>query len=1396
MDYTWKRYVFEQAKELKFQGDNYPYDPEEPYGHILQPNVFEIEKIHSIPCVVLLGEPGLGKSYSLNQMSQNAKQQGDTTLNIKLRSVHSDYSLDQELFLTDQFKNWLDHKEPLHLFLDSLDEGLLQAEDLAIRLSDKLMKYKDTGDFNNLFLRISCRPYDWAKLSLEQTLNELYSSGKDNGITRNSFKVLKLMQLRYKDIVLALKSENIENINDFMGKINKKNLVSLSIMPVTLKLLIKIYKETGSFPSNISEIYQRGCLEMCKPTETDVIRINRYNCSSEERLKIAASIAFLMLLSNKTYIALDLSELDMESVTLYELSSALYELNGETNNNLYNTENIKETLSSGLFTSNARNLFEWTQQVYVEFLAAYFISIHGIEPIKIINIAIAADGSNKITPQLIEFIKWSALFSKDILQHIISHQPDLLWHNNLFELTDSIKEQLIINIFEQVQKGRIDQWDYYSKRSQLFYPGIDQRLLEYIQSENLEVRSLALVLVAEYEINTLDDTMLNIATNEDEGYSIRNKALSAYMRIVKNPRIDKLKTLVFSMGTNDSSNPLKEKLLAYLFPRYINADTFFELAKLKDYGVFNGNLYLLEDLCEKVSSEDVLSALKWMNNQFPQNIESIMYNKHFEKIYLRFMNHSLGQLNNKEVLSLYLKNIIKEMEEQIDPAHLGEDVESNDNRYLIIEYLIEHYPFELKEKNLYLYPWIYKKDIEWILKNVEKSISEEQKNAWEKVLLHYIDSYGFDDAERLISLYKRFENNEMIEEVLSYRMKPIELNSNIANRLRKQYTEQQQFQNKRKNFETSMREKEEEMKKKFNKSLLDLSGELNIQKIGIWKEIVDVLETEINRHVYRNHIDLDITALENWEKIGPVYENIILENAKNYISSSFFIKSSSGNDLLAYRAIRFIFAKEMSYLKILDQKQWEKLISLCWSRYSASEDSQQHNELLKFTYNEKPKEVVKVLKELLRGKYHHNASNNLSLISNKEIEKELFNFVNRKRKKNLYDKVVFEIYKLLLKNNFGKAEQSIQNLIKQLLNRESRLINELSALFLEEKGDVAWCFLAPILAENPTFSKRLFREGINDYNFYEIINKLKDDYLAALYLMLKNLFPLEELPIRKAGVAFSPTKKEEISHYRERIIQRLRDQGSQSAIVQLKKISSLFPEEKCWNKVISVAEENYRRHNWSPLTEKQLIQIITKDRARIIQSEEQLVEVLLEALSKIEKEFHDITPSIEFLWNKIDKRKYSPKEENLFSDYLKIRLQEILNNHFIVVNREVEIKSNRGSFGGERTDLHINAFIKREDGTREDDITLIIEVKGNWHEELLDAMNSQLFQRYMGHEGCDYGVYLVGWFGSELWEKPKSMSKKVRDMSYETAKKYFRDQSEKISNEKKKVYSFVMDMHL
>src|SRR5713226_8074084 len=124
--YNWKRFWCPRGATINLSDGGYLYDPDSQWGRSYNPKVKPFEAMYETPCLVLLGEPGIGKTHTIeaegDAVEVKVKQEGGDSLWLNLRSCVSDNWLVRNLFGTKKFLSWLEGEHRLYLFLDSLDE--------------------------------------------------------------------------------------------------------------------------------------------------------------------------------------------------------------------------------------------------------------------------------------------------------------------------------------------------------------------------------------------------------------------------------------------------------------------------------------------------------------------------------------------------------------------------------------------------------------------------------------------------------------------------------------------------------------------------------------------------------------------------------------------------------------------------------------------------------------------------------------------------------------------------------------------------------------------------------------------------------------------------------------------------------------------------------------------------------------------------------------------------------------------------------------------------------------------------------------------------------------------------------------------------------------------------
>lgn len=199
--------------------------------------------------------------------------------------------------------------------------------------------------------------------------------------------------------------------------------------------------------------------------------------------------------------------------------------------------------------------------------------------------------------------------------------------------------------------------------------------------------------------------------------------------------------------------------------------------------------------------------------------------------------------------------------------------------------------------------------------------------------------------------------------------------------------------------------------------------------------------------------------------------------------------------------------------------------------------------------------------------------------------------------------------------------------------------------------------------------------------------------------------------------------------------------------------------------------------------------IANENDARIIRSNDDLLEAVLQSPQRLEDHLHGESPAVHELWNHPRRKNEStPKDEEDISDSVKRWLDRDLVDRAILANREVV------NHPGDETDIYIQAS-GREAG---DIFTVVIEVKGCWNRELPIAMQDQLHDRYLSGQGHTHGIYLVGFFDRDSWnhEDFQSRHRASKNHTLDGLRNHFSIQAESLSKGDITIRALVLNARL
>jgi hypothetical protein len=461
--YKWERFWCPRTGGINLADGGYLSNPDEERGKAYNPDLLTLEEISDAPCLVLLGEPGIGKSQELDKLrnyTEKVIDKDDCILSLDLED-YSENKLYANLFRSQTFVDWLNGKHNLYLFLDSLDQGWLEIRRLPTLLVEefrqldetprkealkpnfllslalktgflgKEAKIKDRPKLSRLHLRLVCRafPFSQAEDSFKSLWGKHYSS-------------YCLTPLSENDIRTAF-SENGLDAAQCWQEIRDKNLLPFATKPISLQFLIKkLQRNNGQLPQNQSlvDIYLDGCRELCREPKDETCHPLKLVSSLEvdQRLSIAARIAAIMIFCLRTNIWTGQSwgGYDFRTdVRLEELCGQCENSSRERGLKLSNNF-VREVLDAALFSDRELHRMGWSHQNLAEFLAAWYLEQHQVPLEQIKKFLFSFENTGyRVVPQLYNSVVWLTRMRDDVLQAIGETDPDVLLQSDLCDLS-------------------------------------------------------------------------------------------------------------------------------------------------------------------------------------------------------------------------------------------------------------------------------------------------------------------------------------------------------------------------------------------------------------------------------------------------------------------------------------------------------------------------------------------------------------------------------------------------------------------------------------------------------------------------------------------------------------------------------------------------------------------------------------------------------------------------------------------------------------------------------------------------------------------------------------------------------------------------------------------------
>ena len=1227
--YGWKRFWCPRSGSINLADGGYLPDPDEERGKAYNPDLVTFEAISHLPCLALLGEPGIGKTQALeverNEIVGKIREQGDQVLFLDLRSYGSEDRLVRSLFDSPEFKAWQAGTHRLHIFLDSFDECLLRVETLAALLVDEFKHYRDA--VHCLYLRIACRTAIWQSV-LEEGLEEIWGE--------NSVGVYELAPLRRIDVIEAAKAKRCPS-DDFLKEVNQKNIVPLVIKPITLEFLLNTYhRHGGQFPPNqkLHELYLEGCKLLCEEINESRRDSNqRGNLDVDQRLIVAARIAAITILTNRfaVWTGVDQGNVPIEDVILQKLCHGYETVNGREFE--ITRVVIKKVLDTGLFSSRGLHRMGWAHQTYAEFLAAWYLKQRNLNLLQLLSLILHPDG--RVIPQLQETIAWLASMRSDVFQKVMETDPDMLLQSDLASTSEADKVALVEILLNLHNQERLP-YNYHSTwlYKKLDHSTLAKQLKGFIcdRHKSINSRNTAIDIAEACNVTELSVSLSDIALDTQESNQVRLNAAIAVCKIEDEVAKAKLKPLAMLKSRNEFEDELKGCGLRAVWPKHVTLEEIFNNLSRPKSNSIGGRYqdFVAEELGQGILENDLPIALRWLEKQPTRRDLHYPFNALSDHIMLK----AWERLENPEILSEFAQIALlrlREYDELIDANEISfkQLLEENDfKRRQLLEVVISIIP-ESEKEPLWLAGYSeysqltpLRQDFFWLIEKLQTSGFDHIQSIYSKLIRWKLDRRSTDQISAVLTAS---QINPTLRAEFASELEPILLNSPRANQEKSEYIEREtrNLKNQRKILEPSPKER-----------VLTCLIQFETGSVDAWLNLCQEMTLLPTSTHYNERYEADITTLPGWHEADEGTKVRIIAAAKKYIyqgepeTGAWLGKNSFCHSALAgYRALRLISVTDPNFISTISADVWQKWAAIILDFPNAREDKDKEirQQLIKIAYQNAHDEFTRVLIILIEQENtQHGSVDILHEIKCCWDERLADVLINKVQDKKLKARSTGDLLKELLVHRVERAKAFAESLISLPLPtdgeaREKAIVA--AQMLMRYSEDAGWSVVWSAIQRDCKFGREVL-EAVSYAVKYEgnIEQRLKEDCVADLYIFLVQQYPnLNEQrkdsdDTELSGVeAYIVRPEDSIRTWKDYIPQRLQELGTHEACDALRKIIHKLPELKDklqWR--LLETEVLARRKTWQPPTPEEILQLVTNPEPSISNSIKKIEKLMTE----------------------------------------------------------------------------------------------------------------------------------------------------------------------------------------
>jgi hypothetical protein len=1297
-------------------------------------HVRSFPEIAAVPCLVLIGEPGLGKTTALEQEYIRQSRAGWTheSLLVDVSATRRTSTLRSLIFESPEWQDWRAGDAQMQLWLDALDLSPLHADTIAEMLQEGLVE----APLDRLSIRLTCRNANRSR-ALEAWLRRQF--GPD------SFAVYELLPLRRRD-VRELAASRLADPDSWLDSVSRSELQSLAANPLTLGMLLDVAAAGRPLPQSRTALFDVGCRLLCDDSMAAGRALTR-----DRGFATAQRLAGYLILTARSVMALDETDADTDAPHFATLTGTVAADQSSARDG-GRDGSMTETHSAPLFADAGDGRVRFRHRTQAEFLCARWLAHGEFEPDQIDDLLFAdTDGGPRVIPQLREVTAALAAQSPAFAARLLEHDPVVLVRADPAAWAPGARPALVRALFAGIASHRLHRFELPAREAlvHLCHAGLADQLRLFLGDPLAahELREMSADLAGACGIERLEDALVAVARDREARVSVRVAALAALSKVASDDVRARLTGLVTASPEEDVDDELKGAALFVTWPNVLPLDQLLASltpAKRTAHGTYHD--FLRRGLVPALADDELAPVLDWAAVRAVDETTDTPLSSVCDQLLIRGVAH----LEDDEILRAYghllVRRLIRDGDVLSSHARTGHTDLFDDTilRRRLLAHLIsgdgDHRDLDPAALAMSMPALARRDDLQWAIAELSDCVGTEAEASWAALIEAMLALGAADDAvlaARSVSpelgrltayRYGRLDGaaadaarppdrerdwGDVRARAAKRRPQPFDVHANVASAIG-----------------------------------LWADGELD----GFWTTLAWM--EEVYRRGRPKSLTSDAHEFAGWPLVDEDVHTWLVAAAPRYLREAsaephqwFEQRLIHRPAWAAYCALRLLRDHNPAALEALPDDVWSRWapVVVDWPR-SGEAETDFNGWAVAELVERAPRAAAEwleaaLIRDLADGRgvdiVRRFAGPVVGSVESVILQLAGSQRLHWRRRGELIDFLLAE-----------RSRGGWRLALRLLAAAEVHGRDDLDPLVVHVAGRVAahapdaeWPQLRHIVGLDDDRGRELLHELAAERE-HPIVGRLTESELGELFAWVETYFP-EGTDWRRPYDGSSVEGKA-IADWRSRILDTLVSRATRHAVLTLDDLIGKFPNATLLESVRVDAAEAARRPFWVAPDPGQLASMETSDR-RWVTSDADLQRVVVAALDRAEEELQGDDAQADVLWNVYPRRPIGPGALwRWVSEYL----ERELTDRSLIVGRTVEVRlPSDDRSDSDPTQLRIVAAADDGGGAVVADI---IGVAGSWAVSVEDAIDSRLVD---GGLEADHrhGIYVVGFFDASDW---------------------------------------------